>query len=159
MQLLPSPEYPGLQVQLWDPSVLLQKALMSQLCLFVVHSSISMKESSQREKGKCILPSSLQRNKGDAASFEKICSLSQNLIQEIPQFYVYKQRKTKTRHYPCNYFHLQSIQAYRCNYEIPRYYYRKHWCHNYACYSYTRQYLWRKVPSVRKVGTFHYHLH
>ena len=50
MQLLPSPEYPGLQVQLWDPLVLLQTALMSQLWRLIVHSSISMKENSQHEK-------------------------------------------------------------------------------------------------------------
>ena len=50
MQLLPSPEYPGLQVQLWEPSVLLQKALMSQLWLLLVHSSISLKKNPQSEK-------------------------------------------------------------------------------------------------------------
>ena len=71
-----------------------------------------------------------------------------------------KERKiNKTRHYPCNCFHLQSIQAYRCNYENPQYYCRKHWCHSYDCCSYTRQYLWRKTPKVRKISTFNHHLH
>ena len=71
-----------------------------------------------------------------------------------------KERKiNKTRHYPCNCFHLQSIQAYRCNYENPQYYCRKHWCHSYDSCSYTRQYLWRKTPKVRKISTFNHHLH
>ena len=50
VQLLPSPEYPGLQVQLWDPSVLLHTALMSQLWVLIIHSSVSMKESAQRSQ-------------------------------------------------------------------------------------------------------------
>ena len=50
VQLLPSPEYPGLQVQLWDPSVLLHTALMSQLWVLIIHSSLSMKESAQRSQ-------------------------------------------------------------------------------------------------------------
>ena len=38
-----------------------------------------------------------------------------------------KQQRTETRCYLCNWnFHLQSIQAYRYNYEIPRYYHRQH---------------------------------
>ena len=39
---------------------------MSQLCLLVVHSSISMKESSQGEEGWYISPSSSLRHKVDA---------------------------------------------------------------------------------------------
>ena len=38
---VPFPVYPGLHVQLKDPSVLLQKALESQLWTLVVHSLIS----------------------------------------------------------------------------------------------------------------------
>ena len=61
--------------------------------------------------------------------------------------------------YQCNYFHLQSIQAYRYNYEIPGCYYRQHWRHNYGCWSCTRQYLSRKAPNVRKVSAFYHHLY
>ena len=50
VQLLPSPEYPGVQVQLWDPSVLLHTALMSQLWVLIIHSSVSRKESGQRSQ-------------------------------------------------------------------------------------------------------------
>ena len=55
----------------------------------------------------------------------------------------------------CNYqyriFHLQSMQANRYNYEIPRYYYRKHRCDSYGCCSHTRQYLSRKAPNMKDV--------
>ena len=55
----------------------------------------------------------------------------------------------------CNYqyriFHLQSIQANRYNYEIPRYCYRKHWCDSYGCCSHTRRYLSRKAPNMKDV--------
>ena len=40
---VPFPVYPGLHVQLYDPSVLLQKALTSQLWAMAVHSLISEK--------------------------------------------------------------------------------------------------------------------
>ena len=40
---VPFPVYPGLHVQLYDPSVLLQKALTSQSYTLVVHSLISEK--------------------------------------------------------------------------------------------------------------------
>ena len=40
---VPFPVYPGLHVQLYDPSVLLQKELTSQLWAMVVHSLISEK--------------------------------------------------------------------------------------------------------------------
>ena len=41
--------------------------------------------------------------------------------------HICKQQKTETRCYLCNWkFHLQSIQAYRYNYETPRYCYRQH---------------------------------
>ena len=37
----PSPVYPSLQVQLWEPSVLVQFAVTSQAWLLLRHSSIS----------------------------------------------------------------------------------------------------------------------
>ena len=40
-QLLPSPTYPALQVQLYEPIVLLHTATWLQLCSPVEHSSIS----------------------------------------------------------------------------------------------------------------------
>ena len=39
--VLPSPEYPATQAQLYDPGVLVHTALMSQLCEFEEHSSVS----------------------------------------------------------------------------------------------------------------------
>ena len=41
LQVLPSPEYPGLHVQLYDPLVLLHAASALHLFLSVAHSSIS----------------------------------------------------------------------------------------------------------------------
>ena len=41
---VPFPVYPELHVQLYDPSVLLQKALTSQLWAMVVHSLISKRD-------------------------------------------------------------------------------------------------------------------
>ena len=41
VHFIPFPVYPGLHVQLKDPSVLLQKALTSQLWALVVHSLMS----------------------------------------------------------------------------------------------------------------------
>lgn len=41
VQVLPSPEYPGLHVQLYDPLILLHSASALQLCVPVAHSSIS----------------------------------------------------------------------------------------------------------------------
>ena len=41
--VLPSPEYPATQAQLYDPGVLVHTALMSQLCEFEEHSSVSNK--------------------------------------------------------------------------------------------------------------------
>ena len=43
VQLCPSPEYPSLHVQVYDPGVLLQTALTSQLSVLIAHSSISVK--------------------------------------------------------------------------------------------------------------------
>ena len=43
VHLLPSPEYPALHVQVYDPRVSLHTALTSQLCELVEHSSISKK--------------------------------------------------------------------------------------------------------------------
>ena len=44
-----------------------------------------------------------------------------------------KKQRIRTCYYQCSYFHLQCIQAYRYNYETPRYCYRPHWCHIYGC--------------------------
>ncbi len=41
VQLMPSPEKPGLHEQLKDPSVLLHMAFPLQLSIFIAHSSIS----------------------------------------------------------------------------------------------------------------------
>lgn len=41
VQLCPFPEYPVLQVQLYDPLVLLQTAFKSQMCGSFLHSSVS----------------------------------------------------------------------------------------------------------------------
>ena len=41
LQVLPSPEYPALHLQVYDPRMLLQTALTSQLWELVEHSSIS----------------------------------------------------------------------------------------------------------------------
>ena len=41
MHFFPSPEYPGLQVQLYDPWVLLQTAFTSQVWVLFLHSSLS----------------------------------------------------------------------------------------------------------------------
>ena len=70
-----------------------------------------------------------------------------------------KKQRIRTCYYQCSYFHLQCIQAYRYNYEIPRYYYTQHWCHSYGCWLYTRQYLWRKALNVVKsiIFTFKFH--
>ena len=159
MQLeIPSPEYPDLQVQLWDPSVLLQTALMSQLWVLIIHSSTSMKESSNVRK--MYLTNSFTAR--SIRLIPKITSVTEennfvlndclstaksNLTITLTTT---KQRK-ESRFYQCNYFHLQCIQAYRYNYEIPRYYYRQHWCDSYGCWLHTRQYLWKKAPNVRKV--------
>ena len=43
-QIIPSPEYPVLHTHSKDPTELLQLAWTSQLCAFVLHSSISMSE-------------------------------------------------------------------------------------------------------------------
>ena len=44
VQTCPSPEYPGLQEQLYDPSVLMHTAPALQLNVSNVHSSTSKKE-------------------------------------------------------------------------------------------------------------------
>ena len=41
LQVRPSPEYPGLHVQLYDPLVLLHTASALQLCFTSAHSSTS----------------------------------------------------------------------------------------------------------------------
>ena len=70
-----------------------------------------------------------------------------------------KKQRIRTCYYQCSYFHLQCIQAYRYNYEIPRYYYTQHWCHSYGCWLYTRQYLGRKALNVVKSIIFTYKFH
>ena len=45
LQFFPSPWKPGLHVQLYEPSVLLQTASALQLCVSVAHSSMSEKYS------------------------------------------------------------------------------------------------------------------
>ena len=45
MQVVPFPVYPVLQVQLWEPTVLVQYALISQIWLPVAHSSKSEKKN------------------------------------------------------------------------------------------------------------------
>ena len=156
MQLeLPSPEYPGLQVQLWDPSVLLQTALMSQLWVLIIHSSTSMKESSNVRKMYLITARSIRvipkitsvTEENNFVLNDCLSTAKSNLTITLTTT---KQRK-ESRFYQCNYFHLQSIQAYRYNYEIPWYYYRQHWCDSYGCLLHTHQYLWKKAPNVRKV--------
>ena len=170
MQLLPSPEYPGLQVQLWEPSVLLQKALMSQLWLLLVHSSISLKKNPQSEKistfnhhlHKGTRSTHTHKKTKDTKKPSFICkdliSITIWSLVYISVVYMKKQR-IRTCYYQCSYFHLQSIQAYRYNYEIPRYYYTQHWCHSYGCWLYTRQYLGRKALNVVKsiIFTFQFH--
>ena len=39
--MYPSPKYPGLHEQVYDPLVLLHNAFLQQLCIGVTHSSIS----------------------------------------------------------------------------------------------------------------------
>ena len=43
LQIIPSPAYPGLHVQVYDPLVLLQSALLLHLCFPVRHSLLSRK--------------------------------------------------------------------------------------------------------------------
>ena len=170
MQLLPSPEYPGLQVQLWEPSVLLQKALMSQLWLLLVHSSISLKKNPQSEKistfnhhlHKGTRSTHTHKKTKDTKKPSFICKdlISITILSLVYISVVYmKKQRIRTCYYQCSYFHLQSIQAYRYNYEIPRYYYTQHWCHSYGCWLYTRHYLWRKALNVVKsiIFTFQFH--
>ena len=170
MQLLPSPEYPGLQVQLWEPSVLLQKALMSQLWLLLVHSSISLKKNPQSEKistfnhhlHKGTRSTHTHKKTKDTKKPSFICKdlISITILSLVYISVVYmKKQRIRTCYYQCSYFHLQSIQAYRYNYEIPRYYYTQHWCHSYGCWLYTRQYLGRKALNVVKsiIFTFQFH--
>ena len=121
MQLeLPSPEYPGLQVQLWDPSVLLQTALMSHLWVLIIHSSTSMKESSNVRK--MYLTNSFTAR--SIRLIPKITSVTEennfvlndclstaksNLTITLTTT---KQRIIIARYYQCNYFHLQRNQVY-----------------------------------------------
>ena len=170
MQLLPSPDYPGLQVQLWEPSVLLQKALMSQLWLLLVHSSISLKKNPQSEKistfnhhlykvqGRHTHTKKQRIQKKPSFICKDLISITILSLVYISVVYMKKQR-IRTCYYQCSYFHLQSIQAYRYNYEIPRYYYTQHWCHSYGCWLYTRHYLWRKALNVVKSIIFTYKFH
>ena len=51
--VLPSPEYPATQAQLYDPGVLVHTALMSQLCEFEEHSSVS--NMLKQKKNVCVL--------------------------------------------------------------------------------------------------------
>ena len=44
LHLCPSPMYPALHVQLYDPLVLLHTALASHLWVFALHSLISVKQ-------------------------------------------------------------------------------------------------------------------
>ena len=44
MHSRPSPKYPGMQEQLYDPLVLLHVALTWHLCVPVAHSSISVRK-------------------------------------------------------------------------------------------------------------------
>jgi len=53
LQFFPSPWYPGLHVQLYEPLVLLQTASELQLWVSVAHSSISeTKEQQQQQTNK-----------------------------------------------------------------------------------------------------------
>ena len=42
----PSPEYPGMHVQLYDPLILSQIASALQICVSVAHSSMSERKTS-----------------------------------------------------------------------------------------------------------------